>query len=35
LNEVLPEISHKFVLDANQKNLLPLLNLANSGGKTK
>ena len=35
LNDVLPKISHKFVLDANQKNLLPLLNLANSGGKTK
>jgi modulator of FtsH protease HflK len=35
LNDVLPKIGHKFVLDTNQKNLLPLLNFANTGGKTK
>jgi membrane protease subunit HflK len=35
MDEVLPKIGHKFVLDISQKNLLPLLNLANTGGKTK
>jgi modulator of FtsH protease HflK len=35
LNNLLPKIGHKFIVDADQKNLLPLLNLGNSGGKTK
>lgn len=33
--ELLPKINRKFIVDAEQKNLLPLLNLGNSGGDSK
>jgi membrane protease subunit HflK len=35
LKELLPKINHKFIVDADQKNVLPLLNLGNDGGKIK
>jgi membrane protease subunit HflK len=35
LKELLPKIGRKFVVDAEQKNLLPLLNLGDSGGEKK
>jgi len=35
LKELLPKIDRKFIVDADQKNLLPLLNLGNSGGESK
>ncbi|BBO88916.1 HflK protein [Desulfosarcina ovata subsp. ovata] len=35
LQELLPKISRKFIVDADQKNLLPLLNLGNNGGESK
>lgn len=35
LKELLPKIDRKFIVDADQQNLLPLLNLGNSGGETK
>lgn len=35
LKELLPKIDRKFIVDADQKNVLPLLNLGNSGGESK
>ena len=35
LKELLPKISRKFIVDADQQNVLPLLNLGNSGGESK
>jgi membrane protease subunit HflK len=35
LKELLPKINRKFIVDADQKNVLPLLNLGNDGGKIK
>jgi membrane protease subunit HflK len=35
LKELLPKINRKFVVDADQKNVLPLLNLGNSQGGAK
>jgi membrane protease subunit HflK len=35
LKELLPKINRKFIVDADQKNVLPLLNLGNSGGESK
>ena len=35
LKEVLPKIERKFIVDADQKNVLPLLNLGNNNGETK
>jgi modulator of FtsH protease HflK len=35
LKELLPKISRKFIVDADQQNLLPLLNLGNNGGESK
>ena len=35
LQELLPKIDKKFIVDADQKNILPLLNLGNSGGESK
>ena len=35
LKELLPKINRKFIVDADQKNVLPLLNLGNSGGEIK
>ena len=33
LNEVLPKAGEKFIVDSEQKSILPLLNLTNKGGK--
>ncbi len=35
LKELLPKINRKFIVDADQQNVLPLLNLGNTGGDTK
>ena len=35
LQGLLPKINKKFIVDADQKNILPLLNLGNSGGESK
>jgi modulator of FtsH protease HflK len=35
LNDLLPKIQRKFIVDADQKNLLPLLNLGNNSGESK
>ncbi|MDL2268551.1 FtsH protease activity modulator HflK [Desulfosarcina sp. OttesenSCG-928-A07] len=35
LQELLPKIDKKYLMDADQKNLLPLLNLGNMGGELK
>jgi membrane protease subunit HflK len=35
MKELLPKIGRKFVVDADQKNILPLLNLGNIGGESK
>ena len=35
LNEMLPNINRKIVIDDEQKNVLPLLNLGNSGSEKK
>ena len=35
LKELLPKINRKFIVDAEQKNVLPLLNLGTSGGDSK
>ncbi|BBO79154.1 HflK protein [Desulfosarcina widdelii] len=35
LKELLPKIDRKFIVDADQKNVLPLLNLGNNGGGIK
>ena len=35
LKELLPKINKKFVVDAEQKNVLPLLNLGITGGESK
>ena len=35
LKELLPKINRKFVVDADQNNVLPLLNLGNSGSEIK
>jgi membrane protease subunit HflK len=35
LKELLPKINRKFIVDADQQNVLPLLNLGNTGGETK
>ncbi len=35
LNELLPKINRKFIVDADQRNVLPLLNLGNTGGESK
>lgn len=35
LQELLPKINRKYIVDANQKNLLPLLNLGKNGGELK
>ncbi len=35
LKDLLPKINRKFIVDADQKNVLPLLNLGNTGGESK
>jgi membrane protease subunit HflK len=35
MKEMLPKINRKFIVDAEQKNVLPLLNLGNNGGDAK
>ncbi len=35
MKELLPKVNRKFIVDADQQNLLPLLNLGNSDGGTK
>ena len=35
MKDLLPKISRKFVIDAEQKNVLPLLNLGKSGSESK
>lgn len=35
MGELLPKIGKKFIVDSNQKNILPLLNLGNKEGVTK
>jgi membrane protease subunit HflK len=35
MKEMLPQINRKFIVDAEQKNILPLLNLGNNGGDSK
>ena len=35
LNELLPKINRKFIVDADQQNVLPLLNLGTNDGETK
>ncbi len=35
LKEVLPKIQRKFIVDAEQQNILPLLNLGNNNGEAK
>ncbi|MBU1056258.1 MAG: FtsH protease activity modulator HflK [Proteobacteria bacterium] len=35
LNDLLPKLGNKYIIDADQKNLLPFLNLANQTGATK
>jgi membrane protease subunit HflK len=31
MKEVIPKVGHKFIIDSNQKNVLPLLNLGKQG----
>ena len=35
LKDLFPKLGKKYIIDANQKNLLPLLNLGNEGGTQK
>jgi membrane protease subunit HflK len=35
LKELLPKVNRKFIVDADQQNVLPLLNLGITGGETK
>ena len=35
MKELLPKVNRKFIVDADQKNVLPLLNLGNSDGDAK
>lgn len=35
LQEIFPRLGQKYIVDSNQKNLLPLLNLGNQGGEKK
>lgn len=35
ISEVLPKVGQKYIVDSEQKNLLPLLNLGNEGGVKK
>jgi membrane protease subunit HflK len=35
LKELLPKINRKFIVDADQNNVLPLLNLGNTDGESK
>lgn len=35
LKDLLPKISRKFIVDSDQKNVLPLLNLGTGGGESK
>ena len=35
LEDVLPKIERKFIVDADQQNVLPLLNLGNNSGESK
>ncbi len=35
IQEIFPKLGQKYIVDANQKNLLPLLNLGKQGGEIK